>query len=236
MQKLYKTSVTFLAAALLYSGSVFAQYSKNVAINNVDKVSVQSGIDLYITQGNSEGAKLVGDKELLDKVVMEKNGTQLSIKYKESTGWSNLFRNRKTPKVYLTVRNLSEIKASGGSDVYAQNTIKTNRLSITTSGGADVDMNVVCKDIIMKASGGSDIDIKGSATNMDLEISGGSDADAEHFSVDYAKVSASGGSDASLLVNKALEAEAHGGSDVAFRGNASLKTSSSKSGSVKRIN
>jgi hypothetical protein len=98
-------------------------------------------------------------------------------------------------------------------------------------------LNIICKDIIIKASGGSDLDLKGSATNMDLNISGGSDVDAEDFGVDYAKVHASGGSDAEIRVNKALEADASGGSDIKFSGNASYKkTSSSRSGSVKRIN
>ncbi len=206
-------------------------------MNNVDNIRVQSGIDLYITQGTTEGAKVVGDKDLIDKMVLERNGSQLSIRIKDNTSWSSLFSNRKTPKVYVTVKTLSELQASGGSDVYVQNTIKTNRLSISASGGSDINMSVACKDIVLQASGGSDLNLKGSATNMELSVSGGSDANAEEFSVDYAKVNASGGSDASLHVNKALEADAHGGSDVKFSGNASYKkTSSSKSGSVTRIN
>lgn len=237
MRKIYTTSTILFLGALLFSSSVFAQYTKNMAVNNFSKVSVSSGIDLYLNQGNAEGAKVVGDKELVEKLVLQKEGNQLTIRFKENSNWSGLFRNRQGIKVYLTFKNLDELAASGGSDVYTQNTIKTNRLTLATSGGSDVDMNIVCKDISIRASGGSDVDIKGSATNMNLDISGGSDVDAEDFSVDYAKVQASGGSDAEIHVNKALEADASGGSDVTFSGNASYKkTSSSKSGSVKRKN
>jgi hypothetical protein len=237
MRKIYTSSAILFIGALLFSSSVFAQYTKNIAVNNFSKVSVSSGIDLYLSQGTTEAAKVVGDKELVEKIVLQKEGNHLTIRFKENTSWSGLFRNRQGIKVYLTFKNLDELSSSGGSDVYTQNTIKTNRLTLASSGGSDVDMNIVCKDISIKASGGSDVDLKGSATNMNLDISGGSDVDAEAFSVDYAKVHASGGSDADIRVNKALEADASGGSDVTFSGDASYKkTSSSKSGSVKRKN
>lgn len=237
MSKICTTSAILFLGAFLFSSSVFAQYTKNMAVNNFSKVSVSSGIDLYLSQGNTESAKIVGDKELVDKLVLEKDGNRLNIKYRQNNNWSGMFKNRQGTKVYLTFKTLDELSASGGSDVYAANTVKIDRMNLATSGGSDVELNIVCKDITISASGGSDLDLKGSATNMDLNISGGSDVDAEHFSVDYAKVHASGGSDAEILVNKALEADASGGSDVRFRGDAAYKkTSSSRSGSVKRVN
>ncbi len=237
MRKIYTTSAILFFSTMLFNSTLFAQYTKNVAVNNFNSVSVSSGIDLYLTQASTEGAKLVGDREVVDQMVLQKEGSRLIIKYKDRSGWSEMFKSRKSPKVYLSVKTLNELSASGGSDVFAQNTIKTNRMSLSTSGGSDVELNIVCKDISISSSGGSDLELKGTATNMDLSVSGGSDVNANDFSVDYAKVSASGGSDTELHVNKGLEAHASGGSDVRFSGNAAYKnTSSSKSGSVKRIN
>ena len=63
------------------------------------------------------------------------------------------------------------------------------------------------------------------------------DTDAQGFIVNNAKVTASGGSDVNIYVNKALEASASGGSDINYKGNAALrKTSSSKSGDVNHVN
>ena len=237
MKKFYTTSAILFTATLLFSNSLFAQVTKNMTVNNFNKVSVSSGIDLYLTQGNSESAKAVGDKELVDRLILVKEGNKLNIKYRDNNSLSGMFRGGKSLKVYLNFKTLEELSASGGSDVYAQQAIKTDRMALATSGGSDVELNIICKDITIKASGGSDVDLKGTATNMDMHISGGSDVDAEAFSVDYAKVHASGGSDAVIRVNKGLEADASGGSDIRFSGNASYKkTSSSRSGSVKRIN
>jgi len=227
----------FLSGALLISSNLFAQeISKSVSVNNFQEITVSSGIDLYLTQSATEGAKIIGDKELVDKVVLEKNGTSLKVKFKENSSWSGLFRGRKQVKVYVNVKTLNALHASGGSDVYGQNTINTDRFELHTSGGSDVKLTLVCKNVTIESSGGSDLYLSGSAENMDLRSSGGSDVNAEKFSVNYAKVSSSGGSDANIHVNKALEANASGGSDIRFSGNASYKkTSDSKSGSVKRI-
>lgn len=237
MTNLKVISSLVFSASLLISTSLFAQYSRNVPVSNFNEITVSSGIDLYLNQSNTESARIVGDQELAEKVVIEKEGRRLRIKFKENTSWTGFFRKQQSVKVYVNVKTLNELNASGGSDVYTQNTLKADRLTLNTSGGSDVKMSLICKDISIESSGGSDINLNGSAVNMELRTSGGSDIDAHNFPVDYAKVNSSGGSDATIHVNKALEADASGGSDVRFSGNAAYKkTSSSKSGSVKRIN
>lgn len=237
MKILKVPAALLLSGALLISNSLFAQQvTKTVSVNNFREITVSSGIDLYLTQAATEGARIVGDKELAEKVLVEKDGSSLRIKFRENTSWSGLFRKQGQVKVYVNVKTLNALHASGGSDVYGQNAIKTDRIALHTSGGSDVKMNLECKDITIESSGGSDLYLSGSAENMDLRSSGGSDVNAEKFSVDYAKVNSSGGSDATIHVNKALEANASGGSDIRFSGNAAYKkTSDSKSGSVKRI-
>jgi hypothetical protein len=238
-KNLMKRSRIYTAALLLTvslsSLSLFAQSSKNVSVSNFNELSVSSGIDLYLTQGSSESLKFVGDKDLLENVTVEKDGTGIKIKYKDGFHWSGLF-SKQSVKVYVTYKTLYAVSASGGSDVFTQNPLKTNHLTLNASGGSDLKMDVACKDIEIHSSGGSDVDLKGNAGNMALHTSGGSDVNALNFRVDYAKVDASGGSDANIFVTKALEANASGGSDVHYKGDASYKkTSSSRSGSVTKI-
>ncbi len=72
MKNLQVISSLVFSATLLINTSLFAQYSRNVPVNNFNDISVSSGIDLYLNQGETESAKIVGDKELADKVVIEK--------------------------------------------------------------------------------------------------------------------------------------------------------------------
>nr|WP_068889039.1 head GIN domain-containing protein [Pedobacter panaciterrae] len=214
--------------------SLNAQQNRDVAITNFNEISVSSGIDVYLTQSNSENIRITAHPDLIKDVIIEKEGSNLRIRYKDGVNWGRLFKNQSI-KVYINYKTLKAISASGGSDVYTQNTLKTDRLSISASGGSDLKLDVVTKDMEIHSSGGSDIDLKGSAANMQLSTSGGSDVNAINFVVDYAKVSSSGGSDANIHVNKALEASASGGSDINYKGNASVKNNSSKSGDVTRL-
>ncbi|KIA91310.1 hypothetical protein OC25_22010 [Pedobacter kyungheensis] len=213
-----------------------AQETKNVAVKNFNSIDISSGIDLYLTQGGNEGVSIQSDSETLKNIVVEQNGANVNIKFKDGINWGGLFKNR-VIKAYVTYKSLNTIAASGGSDVYTQNQLKTDKLAIRSSGGSDLKLDVVCNDLSIQSSGGSDIDLKGKAENMTIQSSGGSDIDAYGFITNYAKVQASGGSDVAIYVNKGLEASASGGGDVHYKGNASLKkTSSSKSGDVRHVN
>jgi len=230
-----KSTGTLIALLTLSTVLVHAQDSKNVAVKNFNGVTVSSGIDLYLTQGANENLTIKGRNDIIENVIVEQNGSEVVIKYKNGMNWGNLFRNQ-TIKVYVSYKTLKHLAASGGSDVYTQNTLKTDILSLSASGGSDLKLALACKDLSLSISGGSDAELSGSADNFKLAASGGSDVDAFGFPVNYAKATVSGGSDANLFVNKVLEAGASGGSDVNYKGSATLKkTSNSKSGDVTHV-
>jgi len=230
-----KLSVLTLAFSAI-AFSLKAQDSKDVPLRNFNEVSVSSGIDLYLTQSTAENIKVIAHPDLLKDIIIEKENNLLKIRYRNNISWGRMFKGQSI-KVYVNYKTLQAISASGGSDVFTQNILKTDKLVASVSGGSDLELNLVTKDLQVQSSGGSDIELKGSAVNMQASVSGGSDIDALGFVVEYARVTASGGSDANVNVTKALEASASGGSDVNYKGNPSVKkTSSSRSGDVKRIN
>ncbi len=230
MKNILKTSATLLFI-VVSSYITKAQDTKTVEIKNINSVTVSSGIDLYLTQGNSESLNIKASSDLLKNVVVESSGGNLTIKMKEGINWGSMFKNQ-TIKAYLNFKTLSALTASGGSDVQ----VKADKFALRSSGGSDVKLNLICKDLQLQTSGGSDVKLTGKAENMVLQTSGGSDVDAYDFVVDYAKVTASGGSDANINVTKGLEAGASGGSDVHYKGNASLKNvNNSKSGDVSHV-
>jgi hypothetical protein len=233
-QSEFKT-LFLLMFILFYVLPAHSQQTKIVSLSNFQEVSVASGIDLYLSQGNAESVKVVAHESLINNVIVEKAGGLLKIRYKDNISWDRIIKGQSI-KVYVTCKTLTAINASGGSDVLGQNTLKNNTLSITASGGSDIELSIASQNLEVRASGGSDVDLKGKAANLNVSVSGGSDINALELLVDYAKVRASGGSDANINVSKGLEADASGGSDVNYRGNASVnKTSSSKSGDVKKL-
>lgn len=236
MRNSFLLQIGGIVVACLITLNVAAQSSRTVSAKNFTNIAVSSGIDLFLTQGNAESVTIQGKEDVIKDVVVEQDGASLTIKYKDGVNWSRMFRNTEI-HVHVTVKKLNGISASGGSDVETKNTINTDKMSIRSSGGADLDLNIVCKDITISSSGGSDVNLKGSAENMVLNTSGGSDVDAFEFKVNYAQVNTSGGSDANVYVNKGLTANATGGSDIHYKGNAALKkVSNSKSADITHVN
>lgn len=231
-----KVKLLILLLTGLISLNSFAQNSKTVNVNTFNEVTVSSGIDLYLNQSGTESLTIKGDNDLIKDVIVTQNAGSITIKYKDGIKWGRLFKNQSI-KVYLNYKALKSLTASGGSDVYTQNTLKSDALSLRASGGSDLKLTLNVKNLNIIISGGSDANLSGSGENLQASASGGSDLNAQNYMVNNAKVSASGGSDINIYVNKALEASASGGSDVNYKGNASLrKTSSSKSGDVRHVN
>jgi hypothetical protein len=216
---------------------VFAQENKSVVVKNFNEITVSNGIDLVLIQGNSEKLIITADAEIINNVIVEQTGNSIRIKMKDGFSFSNLFKgNSKAIKVKVNYKTLNALNTSGGSDVITQNQLKTDKFTIKSSGGSDVNLNIACRDLSIESSGGSDVDLKGTAENMQINSSGGSDIDAFGLVAQYARVNSSGGSDVNINVVKGLEAGASGGSDIRFKGEAALKkTSNSKSGDVKRV-
>jgi hypothetical protein len=230
ISNLIKSSIFTLLIAGASISNVIAQSDRSVSVKNFKGVTVSSGIDLYLTQGNTEALTIKGDRDLIKDVIVEQENGNVRIRYKEGVNWGRLFKNQSI-KVYVNYKTLTSLTASGGSDVYTQNNLKS------ASGGSDLKLSLTVRDLTVTVSGGSDVDLKGSGENLQLTASGGSDVNAFSYVVNNAKATVSGGSDANIYVNKALEASASGGSDVNYKGNASVrKTSSSKSGDVNRVN
>ena len=197
--KLLKVYLLLFLLIGLNAINIYAQNSKVVVLNSFSEVSVSSGIDLYLTQGNTENLKIEANNELIKDVIVTQNAGKVTIKYKEGINWSRLFNNQSI-KVYMNYKSLKSISASGGSDIYAQNSINSNTLNLTASGGSDLKLTLQVKDLNLTISGGSDANLKGNGENLLAVASGGSDINAFTFVVNNAKVAASGGSDIKIFV------------------------------------
>lgn len=132
-----KPLATLILLLMGFVVPAFAKQTKTVAVQNINDIKVSSDIDLYLSQGNTESVKIITSGELLKKVLIEKNGAQLTIRYKDNISWERIFHGQKI-KAYVSYKTLHALSASGGSDVYTQNTIKTPRLNISASGGSDL--------------------------------------------------------------------------------------------------
>ena len=168
---------------------------KNAEVRNVKGfhgIHVSSGIDLYLTQTNDEAVAIsASDPDVRQRIKTVVEDGFLKI-YLEDRGMHWGWHDMKL-KAYVSFKNLDDLNASGGSDIYPESNLK-----VTASGGSDLH-------------------------GFDL-------------TADNCRISASGGSDARITVNKELNVDASGGSDIYYKGSGvikELRTSGSSSISKK---
>jgi hypothetical protein len=186
------------------------------SVTGFHAIIVSGGIDVYVIPGSTEKAVVETDENIQTAIITNVSNGVLKI-YSEKS-----ISNSKKMNVYVHVKELDKVTASGGCDVFAETNLNFPSLSFNFSGGCDLNLNCTTKELKCTLTGGSDAHIKGSADKADLEASGGSDIKAAELMIGKCKVEASGGSDAYLNVTGELSVEASGSSDVTYSGNAKI--------------
>jgi len=222
MQKLTK------GLLLLFVASVFAscgadlfnriEGNRNVITekreieNDFSRVKVSSGIDLYIKQGSKVSLTVEADENLHDYIMTEVDGNQLKI-YVDGNIWR-----AKARKVYLTVTDIEELRATSGSDVYSESIIKANDLEVSTSSGADMNIEVDAENVTSSSSSGSDLRIKGKANTHSTNATSGSSINAYGLESKEVTAKVSSGADIGVYASESINARASSGGDIRYKG------------------
>ena len=225
------------------SVTVFAQdktiiNDKNAEPRNVKgfhAIKVSDGIDLYLSYGDEAAAVSASEIKYRDKIRTEVENGVLKIWYDQDDFNRIMFTNKRNLRAYVSYKELDRIMASSGSDVLVDGTIKSNVLSLRLSSGSDFKGNIDVNELTVDQSSGSDIRIGGRANTVTIEASSGSDFNGYDLVSEVCTARCSSGSDITITVNKELKAHASSGSDIHYKGNASLiDVTKSSGGSVSR--
>ena len=169
-----------------------SDWKKDRTVSGFTGLSVTGGIDVYLSQGSSE--KLTLDVKGFDEdqvVSRVKNGV-LEL-YIDRKGMSWNFGKNNYVKAYLTFKQLQNLQAGGGSDIFGQGMLTFDDLNLQAGGGSDIQLTLKADKLNVSASGGADATIEGSARTLNADGSGGSDLNARKLSVQVCNASSSGG-------------------------------------------
>jgi hypothetical protein len=232
--KTIKTTIVLLFLATVFTScgiDVFNRIEgdRNVVIqdreisNDFTRVKVSSGIDLFISQGKEVELTVEADENLHEYIMTEVEGDQLRI-YVDGNIWR-----AKARKVYLTVTDIDELKATSGSDVISEGVLKVGDFEVSTSSGADMRIEVDANHVSSSSSSGSDLKIIGKTNTHDTSASSGSSVNAYQLESKEVSARASSGADVGVFASESITAKASSGGDVRYKGSPkkiSKKTSS----------
>jgi Putative auto-transporter adhesin, head GIN domain len=201
-------------------------------ISGFHGIDISGGIDLYLSNGPESVAISASSTSVRDHIKTEVENGILHV-YMEKNWYHGIGSGHM--KAYVSLPELKTLVASGGSDVFLQNQITAGDLQVRLSGGSDLKGKLNANRLAITQSGGSDVNLSGIVQNLQVDASGGSDLNGYELVTDYASLNASGGSESHLTVNKELRIIASGGSDVTYKGAATVREiKSSGSSSVTR--
>jgi hypothetical protein len=177
------------------------------------KVEVGQGIQLYITQDNDLSLVVKADENLHKLIRTEVNNGVLRISSKRN------IRRAKSKKIYLSAPNINGIKATSGSDVITENTIKAAVFEVHVNSGADAKIDVNADTVNSSASSGADLRIKGTANYFTTKATSGSSIRAYGLESKNVTAKVSSGADIDVFAIESLTAKASSGGDIDYRGN-----------------
>lgn len=206
-----------LLLLLALSCSVQAAERELVDVEAFNAITVSGGIDVRLRQGDKHSVVINTMLGSTNDVLADIGNGKLTLSRKSSTfffflQWFAHYR------VDVTMPELTNLHASGGSNVDAQGVFTGENIRLMTSGGSDTRIEVDTVVLELESSGGSDLTLRGKADRAVITVSGGSDLHASRFEVREAEIEAGGGSDVEITVTESLTANISGGSDLSYGG------------------
>lgn len=221
MKKLFLSLFTFLSLA------AFAQESKvitdpNATVRTLNgsftAVSVSSGVDLYLTQGNEESiAVSAADEKYMARFKTEVENGTLKIYYDNKGVTWTANENRKL-KAYVSFKTLEKINASAGAEVTVKGRMSVDNLDMKFTSGSEFGGEINAKQLTVEQNSGSDISISGKADKMTIDVSSGASFKGYDLAVDYCDAKASSGAEVKITINKELSARANSGGGIRYKG------------------
>lgn len=196
-------------------------------IGTFSTIKATEGLDVYLTQGDIESITVEADENLQDLIMTDIENGILKIHTKENIG------NASSKKVRVTFKDISSIISTSGSDVFSTNTINADDLTLESTSGSDMKLDVNTSVLYCNSTSGSDMRLSGRTIKLVAEATSGSDIKAADLIAESSVVKATSGADITVNTSKELTASANSGGDVKYYGNPEkVNKNNASSGSI----
>jgi hypothetical protein len=174
-------------------------------------VEVNNGIDLMIEQSESTEIIVEADDNLQEHITTTiENGTLIISCDKNS------FIDLTAKKVIVRMPFIEALEARSSSTITGANTLMGENITIHSSSGATIEIDLEADTIICDSSSGSDITINGKALELKTTASSGSDIKANNLLANNVTADVSSGASISVHAIVNLNAQASSGGDIKY--------------------
>ena len=188
-------------------------------------VSASEGLDVYVTNGDEFEITVEADENIIDLIATDIKNDRLRIHAEENIG-------RATKKVFVTLPEITGLKSSSGAHLSTENLVRTDKLEIDASSGANINIDMDVNEVDIDASSGANLSLSGDAQSVFVDASSGANINAKKLISKVCRADASSGGNVSVNVSDDLTADASSGGNISYSGEAKVTKKKSVSGSV----
>ena len=191
------------------SGNVTTE-TRNVA-DNFTSIQAGKGLDIVLEQSQKTEVTVIADDNLQKHITTKVLDGVLVI-----SSEYNSYINVRMKKVIVKMPKIEKIKISSGAHFESRNTIRNQNLTLESSSGATLNIDVENKNTTCESSSGGNITITGKSINLETASSSGSSLNAEKLIADNITASASSGSNNNVYPLVSLNANASSGGSINY--------------------
>lgn len=201
--------------------------TENRKTDSFERLKVSTGIDVFITQGDTESVRVIADDNLLEYIKTEIYDNTLII-----TAKANI-RKAKSKEVHLTYKKLKEIDISSAGDVEGTNLMKADELYLNLSSAGDLTLEVEATRINLDISSAGDAKLSGKVDELDADLSSAGGLNAFELLARKARVSSSSAGNARISATESVDLSASSAGDIYYKGDPkTVNINKSSAGSI----
>jgi hypothetical protein len=221
MKKIQVMLMAMLVSAVLFSQKTINDPNAEPrSLSGFHAIKISNSFTVYISQGNEDAVAISATKaEYKDKIITKVENGVLIIRFDEDKKfWKGWNGDKQKLTAYISIKKIDRLDVGGACDIYFEEGLAAEGLSVDLSGASDMKGKIEAKTLRVDISGASSATISGNAATLDVEASGASDFKGYELVTNYCDAKASGASSVNITVNKELNANASGASNVRFKG------------------
>ncbi|QOI98481.1 MAG: DUF2807 domain-containing protein [Flammeovirgaceae bacterium] len=219
---------SFLSFLMFLMVTTFAQTTKKtLELPDFKAIYNNSNYTVYLKQTNKQEVTVEALTEIYDltKITVEDGVLMINMERKPDNQnksiWAKIddIKLNPTMKVFVSVKNITDLQVNGGGKIISENSLAANALNLAIGGSGSMDLDIKGDVVTAEVSGSGKMAIKGYATALDGVVSGSGSINAFNCPLEKAKIKVSGSGLAELNVTETIEATVVGSGSVKHKGN-----------------
>jgi len=190
-----------------------------------DQVRSERGLDVIIIQSDVASVVVEADDNLLPKIETKLEGNTLVI-----TSEFNSYTNVASKKITVSMPTIVGLDAESGSNLKTKGNIRTEKMDLSTSSGASMEVTLEADKLTVEASSGSNMEVIGKALDLQTDSSSGSVIKAGDLLANEITADASSGSTTLVHPLVKLDGSASSGGSVKYNNDPKSFTKDESSG------